>query len=83
MTVEEHFERMQKKCDVLSAKGNMLPQLLFDEARKAYAKLDDRQKANIHVDPNTGIMASSGDPEKAIACVVGAAGFTSRELYAK
>lgn len=34
------------------------------ETREAYAKLPDR--ANINVDPNTGIMASSGDPEKVI-----------------
>lgn len=89
MTVEENFERMQKEYDGLSDRAKdtavqvgdnhyMSLQELFDETREAYAKLDGRQKANIYVDPNTGIMAYSGDPEKAMACVVGAAGFMSR-----
>ncbi len=68
MTVEEHFEKMQKECDRLNNPESMLARCFFDEAREAYEKLDDRQKANIHVDPNTGMMATSGDPEKAIAC---------------
>lgn len=88
MTVERHFEKMQQMYDSLSKEAKetavqvgdnhyMSLQGLLDENREAYSNLNDGQKANIHVDP-TGIMASSGDPEKAIACVVGAAGFMSR-----
>lgn len=89
MTVEQYFEGMQQMYDSLSKEAKetavqvgdnhyMSLQGLLDETREAYLRLDERQKANIHVDPNTGIMASSGDPENAMSCVVGAAAFYAK-----
>ena len=82
MTVEQHFARMQQEYDRLDKRTKetavevgdryMSLQGLLDETREAYAGLDERKKANIHVDSTTGIMTSSGDPVAAImACVVG------------
>lgn len=85
MTNEQYFSKMEQEYGNLSNEAketmmqignrNMPLEELINEAKKAYSKLNDKQKSNIHVD-NTGLMVTTGNPEEALSATVCAYGIT-------